>query len=64
MSDMGHEREQLIRGRAYALWDADGRPDGRAEEYWEMARQEVEAAENVALDAQGRPSLRLAAADA
>jgi len=51
MSDMGHEREQLIRGRAYALWDADGRPDGRAEEYWEMARQKVEAAENVALDA-------------
>lgn len=51
MSDTEHVREQLIRERAYPLWDADGRPDGRAEEYWEMARQEVEDAENVAPDA-------------
>jgi hypothetical protein len=30
-------REQRIRERAYHLWEADGRPDGRAEEYWERA---------------------------
>lgn len=51
MSDTEQKREQLMRERAYALWDAEGRPDGKAEEYWEMARQEVEAAESVALDA-------------
>ena len=30
-------REQEIRERAYALWEADGRPDGRDLEYWERA---------------------------
>lgn len=45
------EREQLIRERAYGLWEADGRPDGQADTYWEQAKHEVEAAENVALDA-------------
>lgn len=45
------EREQLIRERAYALWQEDGRPDGQAEMYWERAKHEVEAAENVALAA-------------
>jgi hypothetical protein len=26
-----------IRARAYLLWEADGRPDGRAEHYWQLA---------------------------
>lgn len=30
-------REQRIRERAYHLWEADGRPHGRHEEYWERA---------------------------
>jgi hypothetical protein len=29
--------EQHIRERAYHLWDADGRPHGRDQEYWERA---------------------------
>jgi hypothetical protein len=28
---------QRIRERAYHLWEADGRPENRAEEYWERA---------------------------
>jgi hypothetical protein len=28
-----------IRERAYHLWDQDGRPHGRAEEFWERARE-------------------------
>ena len=30
-----------IRERAYLLWEADGRPEGRADEYWERARELV-----------------------
>lgn len=51
MSDKKHDPEQLVRERAYALWEADGRPDGQAETYWEQAKREVEAAGSVALDA-------------
>lgn len=36
-------RLELIRERSYALWERDGRPDGRAEEYWLRAEVEVEA---------------------
>jgi hypothetical protein len=27
-----------IRARAYLLWEADGRPEGRAEHYWRLAQ--------------------------
>jgi hypothetical protein len=37
--------EDRIRERAYALWESDGKPDGRADQYWEIARQEMEAEE-------------------
>lgn len=30
--------QQRIRERAYLLWEEDGRPVGRADEYWERAR--------------------------
>jgi hypothetical protein len=33
------EREARIRERAYFLWEADGCPEGRAEEFWERARE-------------------------
>ena len=29
--------DQAVRERAYLLWEKDGRPDGRAEEYWHRA---------------------------
>lgn len=32
-------RDQRIRERAYHLWEADGRPVGRHEDYWERARE-------------------------
>jgi len=31
------EREERIRQRAYHLWEADGRPEGRETEFWERA---------------------------
>jgi hypothetical protein len=32
------EYQERIRLRAYLLWEEDGRPEGRAGEYWERAR--------------------------
>ena len=39
MSYSQEELEQRIRERAYSLWEADGRPEGRDLEYWERARE-------------------------
>ena len=55
-----HISEEAIRQRAYYLWDADGRPEGRGDHYWhlacaEAARKVVEAsADGVARVAKGR----------
>jgi hypothetical protein len=35
------EREARIRKRAYLLWEADGCPNGREDEFWERARELV-----------------------
>jgi hypothetical protein len=36
---MSDNRDQLIRERAHSLWEADGRPEGREQEYWFRAEQ-------------------------
>ncbi|MBC8752442.1 hypothetical protein OKW43_005704 [Paraburkholderia sp. WC7.3g] len=41
-------REEKIRVRAYELWEKDGSPDGRADEYWEQARAQIEEEESEA----------------
>jgi hypothetical protein len=33
--------EQLIRERAYHLWEQEGRPDGRADVHWCMAAEQL-----------------------
>jgi DUF2934 family protein len=39
---MTHERsEARIRERAYHLWEQDGSPEGRADEYWDKARRQI-----------------------
>jgi len=35
-----------IRTRAYRLWEQAGRPEGGDLEFWERARQEIEAEES------------------
>jgi hypothetical protein len=39
MSSTGATQDELTRIRAYHLWEADGRPQGREEEFWERARE-------------------------
>ncbi|MEQ8695627.1 MAG: DUF2934 domain-containing protein [Bauldia litoralis] len=41
---MGTENEHLIRERAYELWEADGRPDGKKDDHWAQAARELEEA--------------------
>ena len=40
MADDGDDMEQMIRKRAYELWQQAGSPDGRHEEFWHQAREE------------------------
>lgn len=40
MSETRLGLEQLVRERAYGLWEQEGRPDGRAEEFWHRALDE------------------------
>jgi len=35
------DREQLIRERAYVIWDAEGRPAGCDQEHWDRAVREI-----------------------
>ncbi len=44
---MSENREQQIRERAHALWEADGRPEGREMDYWLRAEKEVDGQEGV-----------------
>jgi hypothetical protein len=39
-------REEKTRVRAYELWEKDGSPAGRAEEYWEQARAQIDEQES------------------
>jgi Protein of unknown function (DUF2934) len=38
---MDPELRRKIEERAYALWEADGRPEGRALDYWLQAEREI-----------------------
>ncbi|CAB3738864.1 DUF2934 domain-containing protein [Paraburkholderia rhynchosiae] len=35
--------EEQIRTLAFYLWEKDGSPEGRSDEYWEKARQQLGA---------------------
>jgi Protein of unknown function (DUF2934) len=37
-----NKNEQMIREKAYELWDHAGRPDGRTDEFWLAATAEFE----------------------
>ncbi|WMY06653.1 DUF2934 domain-containing protein [Paraburkholderia phenoliruptrix] len=45
MDGLPHEPtvEDRIRKRAYELWESDGSPEGRADDYWARAEAQIEA---------------------
>lgn len=36
------DRHERIKQRAYELWESQGRPDGKEQEHWEQASQELQ----------------------
>ena len=40
--------DRKIRQRAYEMWDRDGRPDGRSEDYWLQAERELAGSDSAA----------------
>lgn len=43
---MDNDRNQLIKQRAYALWEKEGRPEGRHDEHWQRAAEEMHGLED------------------
>lgn len=37
------DKEERIRQRAHDIWEREGRPQGREQEHWDKAVQDVEA---------------------
>jgi len=46
---MDQEKHRRIERRAYALWQAEGQPDGRHEEHWQRAVREVDFEETASV---------------
>ncbi|MFO1183751.1 MAG: DUF2934 domain-containing protein [Bauldia sp.] len=40
---MTPSREDAIRLRAFQIWEAEGRPDGRALDHWQRASTEIDS---------------------
>jgi hypothetical protein len=53
---MAFEIEEHIRVRAYHLWEANGRPEGRDLEFWEQARQTISLNEPAVRNRRAMPS--------
>ncbi len=43
MSSTNEEFEQRVRERAFSLWQSEGNPEGRADEFWDLARRQLQA---------------------
>lgn len=52
---MGYDDEDDIRRRAYAIWEREGCPEGRADAHWQMAREELAQAANAKLARKPNP---------
>lgn len=52
---MDSDVEELVRRRAYAIWESEGRPEGRREEHWHRARGEMHGLEDAPASA-ARPA--------
>jgi hypothetical protein len=57
------KQQDRIRRRAYELWEREGSPDGRAEEFWQraIATLESDAAQGIAGDQEMAPEANAAA---
>jgi hypothetical protein len=47
MNDSYDDYERRVRARAHQIWVREGKPEGRAEEHWNLAREEVSEEEGI-----------------
>ena len=47
MADTYDDYEQRVRERAHEIWVREGKPEGRAEDHWALAREEISEAEGI-----------------
>ena len=52
---MGNDRDKLIERRAYAIWEREGRPDGKHDEHWQRASHEMHGLEDAPAKARRKP---------
>ena len=50
-----HEDEARIRARAHRIWEEEGRPEGRADEHWDKARELIAMEDNQNLATRPNP---------
>lgn len=55
---MADDRQERIRQRAHAIWEREGRGDGRHERHWHQATSEIDAED--AAGAAARPGRKAA----
>ena len=57
MSGQIGKNDERVRLRAYHLWEQDGRPHGRNDQYWQIALRQVQAEErqDAGQDSAARP---------
>lgn len=44
---MVDDLEQRIKARAYAIWEREGRPEGRDGDHWTLAKEEIAIEDNL-----------------
>jgi hypothetical protein len=47
------DKDEMIRQRAYEIWNESGQPEGMEQEHWEQAKRDVEASSPPEPDAVG-----------
>lgn len=58
----GSEKQDLIRKKAYAIWETEGRPHGQDERHWQQAEAEIETSAPAATPATRKAAATKAAA--
>ena len=53
---MESDKEELIRRRAYALWEKEGRPAGRHDDHWQRASKEMHGLEDAPQHTPDKPA--------
>jgi hypothetical protein len=56
MDDKDTARHAEIEARAYTLWLESGQPEGRAEDFWYLARAQIESEDRPAVIEPEEPS--------